>query len=297
MADSSSVSGYVLWVFFFVLGSAIGSFLNVCIHRLPREESIIHPRSHCPKCGATLGTLELVPILSYVVLGGRCRHCKARISPRYFLVELSCGLAFVGVWQVYGVRAQGAADFARLAASWVLAACLIGAFFTDIDTLIIPDEFTITPMLLGVAVDCFEIVSGVRPAVALRDPFSGWTLYLPASIVGLVMGAAIFAFMEIFSQLVFKKEGMGGGDLKLAAGIGAMFGPGRLLVSTGMAVLAGALVGAGFLLARRRPAQGYMPFGPFIVIAAIAMLLWPEVLSALAARGWETWRQLSFPNA
>jgi leader peptidase (prepilin peptidase)/N-methyltransferase len=297
MADSSSASGYVLWVFFFVLGSAIGSFLNVCIHRLPREESIIHPRSHCPKCGATLSTVELVPILSYVLLGGKCRHCKARISPRYFLVELLCGLAFVGVWQGYGVRAQGAADFARLVASWVLAACLIGAFFTDIDTMIIPDEFTITPMLLGVAVDSYEIVSGVRPAVALLDPFSRWTLYLPGSIVGLVTGAAIFAFMEIFSQLVFKKEGMGGGDLKLAAAIGAMFGPGRLLVSTGMAVLAGALVGAGFLLARRRPAQGYMPFGPFIVIAAMAMLLWPEVLSALAARGWEVWRQLSFPNA
>ncbi len=236
----------------FVLGALVGSFLNVCIHRLPSGESIVFPASHCPHCQAAIAPYDNVPVLSYLILRGRCRNCATPIALRYPVVEMLGGLAAVGAVLHAGLTAMALIDFAFLAA-------LIVVTFIDIDHQIIPNEIS----LPGIGV-------GFAAAVLLGQP--QWL----DSLLGIVLGGGILWIVAASYAFVTKREGMGGGDIKLLAMIGAFVGWRGVLVTVLLGSLVGSIIGMGIMLMRRDDAKMAIPFGPFLAAGAVCALFWSE---------------------
>lgn len=278
----------VIAVFAFVLGTVVGSFLNVCIWRMPRNESIVRPPSHCPACDTRLTPIDLVPLASFLALGRKCRYCGAPISWRYFVVEAVTGLAFLAVWLTHGLHLDTLAFFA-------FAAILAGVFFVEIQpdpevpgemAMIIPNEFVIAGLAVGVVRDGVGLALG-KP-FGVNVPLTEVHLPVPASVLGILVGAAVFIAIDLFSRLIFRKEGMGLGDVKLGAAIGAVLGPWLALVSFGAAVVLGALIGVWLMIARVRKRDQYIPFGPMMAASAFLVSLWPA-----ATRDW-TYRAIDW---
>jgi leader peptidase (prepilin peptidase)/N-methyltransferase len=244
----------MLWVAVFVFGALVGSFLNVCIHRLPSDESIVFPGSHCPQCGTPIRPYDNIPIASYLVLRGRCRRCHARISPRYPIVELLGGLAALGAAATLGVTAHALLAFAFLCA-------LIVITFIDLDHQIIPDAVS----LPGIGV-------GLAAAIILGSP--SWT----ASLAGILLGGGLlWGVAEGYYRLT-GREGMGGGDIKLLAMIGAFLGWQAVPVTLLIASLSGTVIGVGLMLLRRGDRRTAIPFGPFLAVGACCALFWGDAL-------------------
>lgn len=231
------------YIIVITLGLLFGSFTNVIIARLPLEESIIYPGSHCPHCNHQLGASELIPIISYLFQKGRCRNCKAKISLRYPLVELLCAVLFLGVFLQKGMTMA-------TIAGWILVIILLGAAFIDIDHGIIPDRLTYPGMIIGLLL-------------------SFWTLgFLPALAGLLAFGGLLFAVA------VISNGGMGGGDVKLAAVIGAFTGITASAVTLLMASLLGAIFGLGLMLIKKSGRKTPIKFGPFLALSAYTAFLW-----------------------
>lgn len=215
----------------FLYGAVVGSFLNVLIYRLPRGLSIVKPRSHCPNCKTELGAKDLVPLLSFLWQRGRCRYCGARISWRYFWVELTTGLLFWGIYWRYGW-------------SWdtlfyvLFAAALIAAFFIDLEHFLIPDGLNVLMLVLGIARNLMLIAEGDPQAWVL---VGGWRL--PYALVGAVVCTAVFATIALMGRVMFRKDALGFGDVKLARAIGAMIPLKLALLAFAGAVALGAVVG------------------------------------------------------
>lgn len=273
----------------FVIGSSIGSFLNVVIARLPAGESIVRPRSRCPTCGAMIPWWLNVPVLSWILLRGRCRSCKRPISARYLMVELLTGLLFVACLSTFGF------SLASLAGA-ILVSGLVVITFVDIDIWEIPDEISIP----GIAIGC-----ALRP-IAFHVPWYD-------GILGALIGAAFLALVRWIYFLLRKTEGMGFGDVKLIAMIGAFLGPRGLVPSILVASLSGSLIGAIVLITARargqttsapvepapqpepepepedadeeeddwEPPPNAVPFGPFLALGALAQLFLGPVMSRL----------------
>lgn len=239
----------------FLMGCVVGSFLNVCIWRLPRGQSIVWPPSHCPHCDHRIGVRDNIPLLSYVLLRGSCRRCGATISPRYPAVEALTGALAVALFLVFGLTAQTAVFF-------VLFCLLIVESFVDLDQLLIPDKVTLPGILLGL---------GLNTLVAPRSVFG----FLVGVVVG---GAALFA-VAILGELLFKKESMGGGDIKLAAMVGAFLGWKGVLLALFLAVLVGAIAGVALMISGLRKRWGHIPFGPFIAAGTILVVFWGESIA------------------
>jgi len=263
----------------FVLGCVVGSFLNVCIYRMPRYRSVVAPPSHCPQCGARLAGRDLVPLLSFLALGGKCRRCGGMISWRYFLVELLTGVVFVATWLALGPGA-------RVMPAWIFAAMVIAVVFTDLDHMIIPDQLVLAGVAAAVIAQAMAAAQG--QAWLLFLPLAGVRIPIPTLVAGGAVGLVAFALMRGFSQLLFRREGMGLGDVKLAGAIGAMLGPLPALLSFGLAVLVGAVLGAGLLALRLRRRMEYLPFGPFMAVAALIVLLYSQAVWGAARAAW-TW--------
>ncbi|MEA1962047.1 MAG: prepilin peptidase [Bacillota bacterium] len=229
----------------FIIGLFIGSFLNVVIYRVPREESIVWPGSHCTACGHGLKPLDLVPVFSYLFLRGKCHYCGEKISPRYPLVELLTGLSFYMVFLTYGLSL------------WTVGGCifttiLIVTAFTDIDEGIIPDVITYPGVVAGLV-------------------FSFFTIGIKSSIIGMLAFAGVFFLIAVLSR-----GGMGGGDVKLVAVIGAFMGiKGALLVFVLSSVMGG-LWAIGLLVFGNAGRKTAVRFGPFLSIAAYFILLYGE---------------------
>lgn len=240
-----------------LLGLCLGSFANVCIYRLPRHESVVTPRSHCVACGQPLQPYDMIPVISYLILRGRCRRCGARISPRYPLVELSTGLLFLAAYKLLGLTWE-------LAAAWLTIVVGTIAFVTDIEHRIIPNALTL-------------------PAIE-----AGIILSLPAGrFASAVLGALVCggAFMVIG---IFGAGKLGGGDVKLAAAIGAILGLKAGAVALFLGVLAGALIGLALIASGRATLKSYIPFAPPLTAAAVAVaLFWPSL--APFVRAWLGW--------
>ena len=293
----------VLLVFSGILGLNIGSFLNVCIFRLPRNcMSIVKPRSRCPKCLSWIAWFDNLPVVSWCVLGGKCRHCKSPISIRYTLVELLTGALFlVAGWRaLYGAPAPGwpqAIDFAIEA--WLLGAMIVCTFI-DLEFRILPDEVTISGLIIGLAASAAfpflhgamaHVPAGISVARAFRwFPGHGlpWPIGEPhlasvaASLTGALAGGSSIWLVGVLGKLVFRKDAMGFGDVKYMAMIGAVLGWWGVLLTFVIACLAGSIFGIGKFLAVRR--MGYVPFGPFLSFGALAMLFWAsQVDDALQA--------------
>ena len=236
----------------FALGAVVGSFLNVCIHRLPRSESVVRPGSHCPACGGPIAPYDNVPILSYLLLRGRCRACQARISPRYFLIELANGVGYSVILWRFGFG-WPAAVYA------VLFSALLVITVIDLDHQIIPDAITLPGIGLGVL-----CAATVLP-VSLAD-----------SIFGGLVGGGILWVLAWASPYLFGKEGMGGGDIKLLAMIGVFLGWKPALLTVMVGALVGSVVGIGLIACRVLRRDQYLPFGPFLAIGAVVSLFFHQ---------------------
>ncbi len=227
------------WLFGFWIGAAIGSFLNVVIYRLPRGLSLAKPEySFCPNCKHRLTVPDLIPLLSWLFLRGRCRHCGAKIAGRYFAVELVTGSIWGAVWYQQLVAGW---DPVRAVALAVLAAALVAAIFTDLQFLIIPDQVNAFMLVLGLAYNVVLFVQG-RP--------EAWTWGMPSAVAGALVGWGVLWAIALFGRLLFRKDAMGHGDIKMARGIGAVLFPVSALIGFGLAVVLGAVFGIVQVIAR-----------------------------------------------
>lgn len=243
------------YILVLVLGVTVGSFLNVLIYRLPRNLPYIAGRSFCPSCKSRIKFYDNIPLLSYLILRGRCRSCNAPISFRYPLVELLNGAAYLFFISHYGLTPSAAVYAA-------LSSILIAIFFIDLEFQIIPDRLTIPGMALG-----------------LGASFLPGGIGIVASIIGLLVGGAALYLVALLGDWLFKKESMGGGDIKMAAMLGAFLGWQKvLLMFIGAAVIGLVMAIVWMMLSRRVRRSRMIPFGPFLAIAAVGTILFGDRL-------------------
>ncbi|MBI4178079.1 prepilin peptidase [bacterium] len=240
-----------------LLGLGVGSFLNVCIHRVPQNISVVMPRSRCPACGHVLSPGELIPVLSFLCLLGKCKSCKVRISARYPIVEILTA----GVFLFCHAFFWRAGDPSSAAAYAVFYSALIVITFIDIDHFLIFDVMTYPGMLIFLAW-----------SLAGHHPLHGGMLErLIASFLGLLAGAGVLWVIQFFGALWYRQQGlsaMGLGDVKLAAFTGAFLGPRYELAALLLGVFIGGTIAVALMLAGRKGRKDYMPFGPALAIGA-----------------------------
>lgn len=245
----------------------IGSFLNVCIHRLPLGESIIKPSSYCPKCKKTIAWHDNIPFLSYIILRGRCRFCKEKISFRYFLVELITAGLFLIFYILYGLNYQ---FFLYI----VLVCGLIIATFIDLQHRIIPDEITIGGIFVGLL---FNITRSIN-----LNPLTFSFQPIRDSLLGIILGGGIIYFSGFIFDIVYFKllkkppidgetESMGAGDVKFLAMIGAFLGWRAAILTFFIAPLIGAIAGIINLIITKKHT---IPYGPFLALGALICIFW-----------------------
>jgi leader peptidase (prepilin peptidase)/N-methyltransferase len=227
----------------FVLGLAFGSFLNVCIYRLPLGLSVVTPRSACPTCKEPIALYDNVPVLSWLILGGRCRHCKSKISPRYLMIELLTGLLFLACYWYFGLT-LATLKFCTF------AFLLLGLIFTDAETKLLPDKMTLPGLALGLIfsllVPVNDLASQFLPGV-VSLPFSGDVSLRIMSLLDSLLGAALGASFIYGAGAIYLRwrgtEGMGFGDVKLMAMVGAFLGMKLTIFTIFTASMAGSLFG------------------------------------------------------
>ncbi|MEN8243716.1 MAG: A24 family peptidase [Thermodesulfobacteriota bacterium] len=238
----------------FIFGICIGSFLNVCIFRLPAGKSIVHPPSSCPGCGTAIKFYDNIPLLSYIILRGRCRHCHSHIAFRYTLVELFGGLMAMCVYVKFGPGIEGIIYYGFIAALLVVT-------FIDIDHRIIPDVISLPGVVLGFA------ASFIMPSLNWTD-----------SLLGLLVGGGSLYAVAWGYELITGKEGMGGGDIKLLAMIGAFIGWQGVLLTIFLGSAIGTLVGMIAMLKERQNMKMRIPFGPFLALGAVISIFFGNEL-------------------
>jgi leader peptidase (prepilin peptidase)/N-methyltransferase len=247
---------YLLYSFIF--GALVGSFLNVVIFRLPDEtQSVVFPASHCPKCGTDLHWYENIPVLSYLVLRGKCRTCKIPISLQYPVVELCMALLSLALYNRFGFSLILPFYFLFLAALLVI-------IFIDIHLQIIPDKISLPGILIGFAASFF-------------NPLVSWQ----ESGLGILLGGGILYGVAKGYALLTGREGMGGGDIKLLAMIGAFLGYQCLLYIIFFSSLTGSLVGIAAMFRQKKGGQTRIPFGPFLSLGAMSWLFFQEDILAV----------------
>ncbi len=247
---------YLPTVIVLFLGLAVGSFTNVLIHRLPRRMSLIRPRSSCPSCRTPIRWYQNIPLFSYLFLRGRCSTCNVPISLRYPIVELAGGILFVAFFWRYGF------SFTTLG-FWLFSLAMLAIFFIDLDCRIIPDVITLPGIGVGL------VLSLISPHISIAD-----------SLLGVLAGGGSFLAVAMLGQWLFKKESMGGGDIKLAAMLGAFLGPSRIFLILILSAFIGLLVSVAVLaISEKFRKDRTIPYGPFLVMAAyIAVFYGGELL-------------------
>lgn len=239
-----------------LFGSLYGSFLNVVVYRLPREESVVTPRSRCPHCGKLIAWHDNLPVLSWLLLRGRGRCCRKPISPRYPLVEAATAALAAGVWLKFGDASPVFAAGAALACGALLAVALI-----DWDTFLIPDELSIGLALAGL------LFSPVNPFFD-AGPFGAWWLAPWWSVRGAALGFLLGWGVAAGGEAIFGKEAFGGGDVKLMAGIGAWTGITGVFDALMLGSLMGSVYGLWLLRSKKAKRSDPIPFGPFLAAGA-----------------------------
>jgi len=273
---ASAADGWFLWAIAFCFGASLGSFLNVCIYRIPADESVVSPGSRCPGCRTPIAWYDNVPVLSWMVLGGRCRRCHASIAARYPFVEAATGgLALLALWR-FGATPAAAVAFAFTAALLLIT-------FIDFDHFFIPDEVSLPGVLVGLC------VSALPGGIGLAD-----------SAIGAAVGGGILWLVAWSYERTTGTEGMGLGDVKLLAMIGAFLGWQAIPVILIVASMGGSVAGVVVIFgrrgrrqmarvgrtlgwhavptfARRAARRTAIPFGPFLALGAIVALYVPQV--------------------
>ena len=245
----------VVVVFSAVLGLAIGSFLNVVIWRVPRKESVVRPPSHCPQCETPISPRDNIPVLSWLFLSGKCRHCKNPIPVRYPLVEAGCGVLFLAVAARFGASWE-------LPAYLILTAALLAISIIDLEHFIVPDRIT-APLTVSAL--------GLLGLAALAEG-NGWRFGRTV-----LAGVAYFAFLLLLNILYPK--GMGMGDVKLAFPLGlylGWLGWGQVFLGGFLAFLLGAFVGLALIATKIKSRKDAVPFGPYLALGAMLTVLWGD---------------------
>ncbi|HQO57356.1 MAG TPA: prepilin peptidase [Candidatus Omnitrophota bacterium] len=268
MIEHAVISGLV-----FIFGAIVGSFLNVCIVRLPHEESVVTPRSHCVHCKTMIPWYDNIPFISYLLLGGRCRACKKPISFRYVLVEFLTACCFFFFYKIYGLTA--------ISAAYLVMVCgFIVAIFVDFEHRIIPDEISVGGMFAGLlfslmipALHGYEAGPGVWPFVKSFGQ----------SLLGVLVGGGAIYAMGLLGDFIFKKESMGGGDVKLLAMIGAFLGWKSALLTFFIAPFFGAVYG---IVEKIRTKDSAIAYGPFLVLGALISMFYGDAIIAWIKGGY-----------
>jgi len=248
----------------FILGLMIGSFLNVCIYRIPRKESIVFPASHCPSCGGTIKFRDNVPVLSYLLLRGRCRFCRARIPFRYPLVELCTAVLLLVLFKNYGLTV----DF-FVFGFFTCVLILISAI--DFEHLLIPNVIIIPSI-------------GIGFVLAFARGYDD----LLKSMAGFAAGGGIILLIAVISPFLLRQEGIGGGDIKLAGFIGIFLG-GFVLMALFLGFLFGGLVGIALIVGKNKKWKDAVTFGPFLSLGSLVTLffganIWTFYLNLVAMK-------------
>ncbi len=242
----------VMQAWMFIIGCCLGSFYNVVIHRLPKGESLVRPPSHCPGCDRPIAPYDNIPVVSYLLLRGKCRHCRVHISPRYPLVEALTGLVAMLLFRRYGFHPQLLVEF-------VFASILIIITFIDLDTYTIPDVFSLTGIGLGF------LGSFLTARLSWTD-----------SLLGVLLGGGLFWAIAAGYAWVRRREGLGGGDIKLLAMIGAFVGWSGVVFTILAASISGLAVGLVVMARSRQGLTAMIPFGPFLALGAISYIFWGQ---------------------
>jgi len=245
MNNEISNLGFLFPILNFIFGTVVGSFLNVVIYRLPRNESLVQPPSHCPSCGKKLAWHDLIPILSFVILKGKCRYCGAKISPKYPLIEMITGLSFV----LIGLRTGWSINFAFYL---LFTSILISIASIDLFEGVVPDVIVILGAIVGLI---FNLING---KVAFLS-----------SLIGIALALVFFGLIILIS-----KGGMGEGDLTLSIMIGAFLGWQFSLTTFVLAFIIGAIGGIFALVFLKKNRKDSIPFGPYLSLSAFIVLLY-----------------------
>lgn len=246
---------HLLEIFAFVFGACIGSFLNVCIYRIPEGKSIVYPPSACPQCGYVLRFYDNIPIISYILLRARCRRCHMHIPIRYPLVELITGIAALSVFLKFGPTLTAGVYFLFIAVLLVIT-------YIDIDHQIIPDILSVSGIPL------FFLLGFLVPFITWQD-----------ALIGMLAGGGTLYAVAVGYQLLTGRDGMGGGDIKLLAMIGALIGWQGILFTIFVSSLSGTLIGLLLTLPAGRSMKSKLPFGPFLAAGAIAYIFFgPQLI-------------------
>ena len=241
-------------VFIFIIGTIIGSFLNVCIYRIPRKESIIFPSSHCPSCSTPLKWYELVPVLSFLVQGGKCRYCREKISLQYPLIELLNGFLYILAYQNFGLSID-------LIFYCSIISILVIISVIDYYTQTIPDSLVLVLLIISIIHKItLYLLYGTSPQIL-------------NSSLGLLISGGLFLLVAIIS-----KGGMGGGDIKLIAVLGFILGFRRIFLNIFISFVIGAIISIFLLAFKVKNRKDPIPFGPFLCIAFVITLFWGNEL-------------------
>jgi leader peptidase (prepilin peptidase)/N-methyltransferase len=237
----------------FLLGLVIGSFSNVCIYRLPRNESLVRPGSHCPQCSKPIPFYDNIPIISYLLLKGKCRYCGQSIPPQYPIVELATGLFYLALYLFYGLQPIAIVYM-------LLCTLLIIISFIDLRERIIPDVLSVPFIIIGFAFSFF--LRNINPL---------------DSLLGILAGGGSLLLIAIVGSKLFKKEAMGGGDIKLAAMLGAFLGWQLTLLSLFLGFFLGSVIGV-LIIVTSKNKNDVIPFGPFIALGAMISMFWGQAI-------------------
>lgn len=250
----------LIMVFIFLLGIVIGSFLNVCIYRIPKEESIVVGGSSCQSCGTSLTALDLIPVFSYAALGGKCRHCKAKISPQYPIIEAVTGILFLLLYLKFGL-------------SWLLlvymglTALLIVITLIDFRYMIIPNGLIVTGLVIGAA--------QLAASIFTTGVFESWPVYA----IGFFAGGLPLFLIAAFCTYVLKKDAIGGGDIKLMAMAGLILGWKLIIPAYFIGIVTGAVISIVLLASGKKKRGDEIPFGPFLCLGtAVSMFFGSEII-------------------
>ncbi|MDR3568422.1 MAG: prepilin peptidase [Syntrophobacteraceae bacterium] len=237
----------------FVAGAILGSFYNVVIHRLPLGQSIVRPGSRCPSCGNALAAYDNIPLLSFLILGGKCRHCGSAISNRYPLVEAISAILALVLFRRYGLHPQLPIEF-------IFCSLLLIITMIDLDTMEIPNVLSIPGIALGFG-------------FSFLTPRLSWS----GSLLGIALGGGVFYLIAVLFYLVRRKEGLGGGDIKLLAMIGAFLGWKGVIFTILVSSVSGIIIAIPLMWRSGNGLGSALPFGPFLALGAVSYVFWGQL--------------------
>jgi leader peptidase (prepilin peptidase)/N-methyltransferase len=249
---------YWLWIYAALLGAALGSFLNVCVYRWPAEMSVLHPRSRCSACQTPIRWYDNIPIISYLLLRGRCRQCGVHISAQYPLVELAVALIWLGAVLRFGISIDALS-------SAIFLTLLLGIALTDAKEMVIPDQFTVVGTGVGLVLAAFP--GGITFA---------------SSVIGAALGYGLLWAVKLGAEKLLKKPALGVGDIHMIAMVGAFLGPVGALVTIFLGSFLGILLGVPFMLVRGngKLIGAYLPLGVFLAMGAAVAHGWGSLIVA-----------------